>query len=325
MNMMRQSLRFAIGQIVEYGPPLFIATFMMAIMNASVDAQQNQDIQKDIEQLLRESQVTGREGLQKYLDEAGNYTYKWRKIVRRKDSNHKLREESEVYEVYPPALRHKVKMNRGRLAALIEKNGKPVPADRIEKDRLKIGKRLESYQTDDQRSKEPRPEITCGSCLQFSVWQKTPMTSRSVAVSSDELIEKCDFEQVGREKVNGRQAIRLHFRPKPGAQFGDETGYLAGFEGEVWIDEKDRLMIRLTASPQGVKFERSDSAYLLENAAVVIDRARLGDGVWTIRLGRFDGIKYAGKLLWLDEEFSIEWFDHKRYQVDSEKEIINKP
>ncbi|MGH9767513.1 MAG: hypothetical protein ACREAB_08785 [Blastocatellia bacterium] len=255
-----------------------------------------------------------------------NYTFKRRKIRRERSRNGASDEHSEVFEVYPPPFRRSRGGRRFKTSVLIEKDSKPVSPERIEKERLKVGRSLERFERESNPITEPlvvKPDsLTWGN---FSVIINMPFTSKRVDFRGDELFDKCDFDHPYRENVAGRNTIALRFHPRPEAVFGETAKYLSNFVGVIWVDEADKFIFRLAAWPQGVKFDLNDSDHMLENAAVAIDYTRTKEGLWFCRMGRMNAVKYPKALLWLTDDFSLEWFDYKLYKVDSEKEKLSVP
>jgi hypothetical protein len=152
-----------------------------------------------------------------------------------------------------------------------------------------------------------------------------PFANKRVDFRGDEFFNKCEFDHPYRESVAGRNTIALRFQPRPDVVFSEPARYFSNFKGVIWVDEADKFIFRLAAWPQGAEFDSNDSDHLLENAAVAIDYARTEEGLWFCRMGRMNAVRYPKALLWLREDFLLEWFDYKLYKVDSEKEKLSVP
>jgi len=283
----------------------------------------------NVAEFLRECREMSVKKIEESWRELENYTFKSRKTRRGQSRNGADDEHSEVFEIYPAPLRRSRGGRRFKMGALIEKDGKPVSPERIGKERLKVGRNLERFERESDPITEPlsvKPDSMAW--FSFSVIKNVmamPFANERIDFRGDEFFDKCEFDKPYRDNVSGRDTIALHFHPRPGAVFGERTKYLSSFEGIIWIDEAEKFIFRLAAWPRGAKFDLSGSDHLLENAAVAVDYARTKEGLWFRRMGRMNAVKYPKALLWLTDDFSLEWFDYKLYKVDSEKEKLSVP
>jgi hypothetical protein len=255
-----------------------------------------------------------------------NYTFKSRKTRREQSKNGAGAEHYEVFEVYPLPLRKRRSGKDFKTGVLIEKDGKPVSHERIEKERLRVGRNLERFERESDPVTEPLvAEPGAIDWLSFSVTLNMPFANKRVDFRGDEFFNKCEFNRPFRDRVAGRDTIAIRFHPRPAAVFSETAKYFSNFEGVIWVDEADKFIFRLAAWPRGAKFDSNDSDHLLENAAVAIDYARDEEGFWFCRTGRMNAVRYPKALLWLREDFLLERFDYKLYKVDSEKEKLSVP
>lgn len=284
----------------------------------------------NVTEFLRECREESVKKVEESRRQLGNYAFKWRKTWREQSRNGPD-EHSEVFEVYPPPFRKWRAGERFKLDSdvMIEKDGKPVSRERIEKERLKVGRNLERFERASDPYTDPlfkKPD----SMAWFSLGVHKnviamPFANERIEFLGDEFFDQCEFDKPYRDNVSGRDTIALRFHQRQGAVFSERTKYLSNFEGIIWVDEADKFIFRLAAWPQGVKFDSNDSYHLLENAAVAIDHTRTKEGLWFRRMGRMNALKYPRALLWLKYDFSLEWFDYKLYKVDSEKEKLSVP
>lgn len=274
----------------------------------------------NIAELLREAETRSCQIRREQAPQYENYSYKTRYVIREKERDGKIREDSAVHEIYTPpwGRRH---LSGRRVNVLIEKNGKPVAPEKIEKERLKAGKNLERYE------KEPRQseQIECAGWGVAFRRVKSLGQDEVVGLAVSEVIEQCEFDDLRSEKIEGRDTISIRFRPRPGALFSERSKFLPQFEGRIWIDAVDKMVCRLAAYPRGTEFERKTSDDLLENAALAFAYTRTREGVWMPRYHRVNGLKYRGSLLWHTQDFLYEYVDFTYFKTDSEKEKIIAP
>lgn len=294
--------------------------------SASAQDAKEQSVEKiNVVEFLRECRESSLKKAEESRRQSENYTFKWRK-TRRERSKSGADEHSEVFEIYPPPFRKWRGGGSFKFGVLIEKDGKPVSPERIEKGRLKVGRNLERFERESDSISEPPVAVSDSMAwFSFGVHLNVPFVSKKVDFRGDEFFDKVKFDHPYRESVAGRDAIALRFRPRPDAVFSETAKYLSNFEGVIWVDEADKFIFRLAAWPQGAKFDSNDSDNLLGNATVAIDYTRAKEGLWFRRMGRMNALKYPKALLWLTEDFSLEWFDYKLYKVDSEKEKLSAP
>lgn len=284
---------------------------------------QTQD-SSDIPKLLSEVKRNSDENWRKVIAEHPNYTYKWRKVWRRADKQGQIKETSELYELFFP-IKCRIKKCR-TVTVLLAENGKPLAAEKIEKQRAKAGEKLERMETDEQAQQLPLNQTYPLHWMRFDYYVRRPFSAEPkiiVSIDGQEILEKCEFFALTRELVNGRETIGLSFRPRADAVFGEETKYMPQAEGKIWIDAADKVLIRLAIWQKGTKFNETSSSYLLERAALARDMTRTEEGIWFPRLGRINGLAYPNLFAEMKSDFGIENFDHHRFNTEVKKVEIN--
>lgn len=256
-----------------------------------------------------------------------DYSFKWRRVLRKKDGAGNLKEESELYEVFAPTARCWTKDCRHAMV-LLEENGKALPPERIEKERLKVGKKMEQAEREAKATAEtPRTVATDLNWMRFYVRFKKVFGEASLFIlDGQEILEKCDFTSARRERVAGREMIAVDFRPRLGATFGKRNAYMPQVEGRIWIDALDKVFVRLAAWPQGMKFDAAASSDdLLNHAAVAYDLVRTKEGIWFFRFGRINGAEFSELFPKLKTDFSIEQFDYINFRVEVQNIQVQAP
>ena len=160
---------------------------------------------------------------------------------------------------------------------LLEKNGKPVP-----------------------NSKPERQE------------QRVRAGRRSTV---DDTVNVLEFAIDRRETVNGRSAIVVRFEPKRGAEAETREGRMAkAFHGSIWVDEAAREVMRVEATAiDDLSYGLGLIARMRKGSAVTLIRERIDDKIWLPTSIKFKG---DGRALFalrkLNIDFSVEWFDYRR-------------
>jgi hypothetical protein len=332
-ELLNRSLHKQIRRMPEMKTMRLLCCFLIGLTSLSIQAWPSASAQSAKEQekiniadFLRECREASLKKVEESRRQLENYTFKTRKTRREQSRNGPGAEHYEVFEVYPLPFRKRRGGGDFKTRVLIEKDGKPVSPERIEKERLKIGRNLEKFERESDRIAElPVAGPGATAWLNFSVILIMPFANKKVDFRGDEFFDNCEFDHPYRESVAGRRAIALRFHPRPDAVFSENAKYFSNFEGIIWVDEADKFIFRVAAWPRGAKFDSNNSDHLLENAAVAIDYARAKEGFWFCRTGRMNAVRYPKALLWLREDFLLECFDYKLYKVDSEKEKLSVP
>ena len=297
---------------------IFLATFSPAFS-------QKQD-SIDIPELLREAKQKSDDNWRRVVAEYRNYTYKWLIVRRKADKNGQIKEESELYELFFP-VKCRVK-NCRKATVLLAENGEPISAEKIGKQRIKAGEKLERMEND-AKALELLPNLYIQpQWMRFGYYIRHPFSAEQkliVSIDGQEILEKCEFFAPTREIINGRETIALNFRPRADAIFNEETKYMPQTEGKIWIDAADKVFIRLAIWQKGTKFSETSSDYLFENAALARDMTLTKEGIWFPHLGRINGLKHANLFIDKINDFSLENFDHHFFKTEVKAVEIKNP
>lgn len=166
-------------------------------MSPSASAQNTKEQEKIIvAEFLRECREASVKKIEQSRRQSENYTFKSRKTLREQSKNGAGDERSEVYEVYPAPLRRSRGGRRIKLSVLIEKDGKPVSTERIEKGRLKVGQDLERFERESDPITESmfeKPDSMAW--FDFSVIKNAivmPFANEKIDFRGDEFFDKCE-------------------------------------------------------------------------------------------------------------------------------------
>ena len=160
---------------------------------------------------------------------------------------------------------------------LVEKNGKPVPGSKPERQERRL---------------------------------------RAQAVSSvDDTVSALTFAIDRRELVGGRKMIVVRFEPKKNADPKTREGKLAtAFKGLIWVDEEAREVSKVEATAiDEMSYGFGLLARLNKGGIVTLTRQRVDDRIWLPTRITFKGNGRALLALRkLTIDFVVEWFDYKR-------------
>ena len=280
----------------------------------------------DIPKLLQEVKLKSDENYRKVNSEIINYAYKLRQNWREADKQGRVKETSELYELFLPT---KCPIKKCRAVfVLLEKNGKPLAAAKIEKQRAKASEKFQKWEADPQAQElTPIPSDKLF-WMKFAYYIRRPnskMYETVVRIDGQEILEKCEFFAPTSETVNGRETIGLSFRPRADAVFDPLTNYMPQTEGKIWIDAQEKVMIRAAVWEKGTKFAETTSDYLLAHAALARDMTRTAEGIWFDRFGRINGLNYPNLFAKMKGDYSLEFFDHHRFNTEIKDVEIQNP
>jgi hypothetical protein len=201
---------------------------------------------------------------------------------------------SSSYEVYPSA-------EPGHTyRKLVERDGKALPPDDLAKEDRK------------QQEKEAR------------VAARSPQVQAERRLKEAEAIAEIfrifEFSVVGRETLEGRDAILVTFAPRPDAGPATRTGkILKKFSGRAWVDEKDRQLVRVEAElSDDLSFGFGILAKLKKGARAEMQRRKVNDEIWLPAQARFVGNARLFLVKGIHVDTVSEYSDYKKFTVATE-------
>ncbi len=227
-----------------------------------------------------------------------NYTYQQRNSQKHLDKNGRVKKiETRLYEIFPDT-------DAGlTYRRLVEKDGKRVSESELKKqdreyekrrsDREK--KRLKSSAADEEKAKKEEREAI------------------------DEAFRVFEIVMEGRETIDGRPAIRLSFKPKPGLKAKSrEVKILQNFAGHVWFDENLYELVRLEVEAiQDVSFGFGVLAKLHKGAKGLFERRLFNEEVWLPSTTQFSGSLRLLLVKGMRMEVTDEFFDYRKFSVET--------
>jgi hypothetical protein len=158
---------------------------------------------------------------------------------------------------------------------LLEKNGKPVPGTRAEKQERRI---------------------------------------RQGPSSVDDTVATLKFGADRREMFEGRNAIVVRFEPRPDAKPQTREGKLAkSFSGLIWIDEAAKEVMRVEAiAVEDMSYGLGFVARLKKGSIVTLTRERIDQHIWLPTSIKFKATGRALLVRSLNIDFAVDWFDYRR-------------
>jgi hypothetical protein len=250
----------------------------------------------DIPSLVKEAYCKGAG------DTLTEYSYTMNSASRTVDKKGKTKEASTTYEVFIPTLKSGTK-GKGVLV-VTSRNGVPLSAIELEKERAKAGKQLEKAEEKNasETSEEPEGDPNVKGMSPLGMYTHTTTSHSSLgkkdsaSLAIHTFLKTCNLTLVRREKHDGRETLIFTFAPRPDAAFKDDEKYVAQLTGEIWIDAQDRIVTRLagwpTLNPNPATPANQPQPSGERPPAVYVEMMRLPEGVWLPHLIRLNGADY---------------------------------
>jgi len=215
------------------------------------------------------------------------YTYQLEMSKHRKNRRGEIEKFSEVYEVYVPPLK-KDRLTQ-QIMVTTSRDGKPVSAKDLEKERLRAGEKLEKAEKEAQGQQTESPSFLAwcsgnspiGTYFTFVI--AAGAMERKLRFTPLSILRSCTFDSPRYEDLNGRRMIALTFKPREGFEYAAEDRYLSKLMGTIWIDAEEKIAARIEAWPvSGDSLEGSIKAHkaLGKGAVITYEQVRLPEGVW---------------------------------------------
>lgn len=265
--------------------------------------QDSQAIRCPIQKLVAELQINADE-IETLLD---TYSYIQKQTSRAAGKDGVLRETaSETFQL---------SFYKGnRIRRLIERNGKRLNEKDQEKEDKAVQKRVEEIEKR-IAEKEAKPG---------------QVSENSRRVSIAELLRASRLINPRRERPRGRDVIVFDFEPNPNFDYNNAKSMLKLFgktAGVMWIDEKDKQVVRLEASlADSFNIGGGVVAKLRKGASFVIEQERVNNEIWLPSLADINMSIRVLLLKGIDINQMVRSYDYKKFATAVEgAKVGDKP
>ncbi len=234
------------------------------------------------------------------------YTFAEKHTERRFDGKGNVKKvTSAAYEVYPSP------DPRRTYRKLVARNGSPLTAEELAKE--------------DRKQTEKEAKAAAREAAQDV--QKHAATQeerrRKEAAAIEDLFRVYDIRIVGREALDGRDAILFTFAPRQGAEAATKAGKVAKkFAGRAWIDEEDRQLVRVEAELiDDLSYGLGILAKLKKGCRARIERRKVNGEIWLPSEAHFVGQARLLLVKGLNIDALSEYSDYKKFTVGTEATV----
>lgn len=239
-------------------------------------------------------------------ERAKDYTYVSHSLYHEKDSGGKvLKTEQETREYFL--------LYGEPYARVIEKDGKPLPADEARKEQQKIDRLAAKRRVETPAEREDR----------IARWKKERLKQREVAL---EIPEAFDFTLVREEVVAGRKTWVIDAEPRPGYQPKNwRSGMLKKFRGRMWIDQGEYQWVRMEGEAIDTVSFGLFLARLAKGSKIVFEQTRVNDEVWMPKYFRVDLDARLALFKRMIGDQEVRFSDYRKFQAESRIVSLEEP
>ena len=233
------------------------------------------------------------------------YAFSEREVEQKRDGEGRVREEKvKVYEVYP-ALPGEEPYRR-----LIEEDGRPVPADKLEKQDRERQKKVEAYARD-LAARSPKDIERAQRDYQKEMAER--------AADIDDIFNVFDIRMTGREAIDGHSTIALDLTPKTDAKPRTRSGgIMKHFKARAWISESEYELVKIDVEAiDDISFGLGLLAKLQRGATATYLRRKINGEAWLPAKMTYAG---SGRLLMVRQlrlAGYSEFFNYRRFSVET--------
>ncbi len=238
------------------------------------------------------------------------YTFTERQTQRRLDGKGSVKKiTSALYEVYPsPEPGHTYRK-------LVSRDGKPLTPEQLAEE--------------DRKQQKKEGKLSAALIKPDDPDRAAAKAERRLKENQtiEELFRVYDIAIVGRETIEGRNAIVLTFAPRPGVEATTKAGrILKKFAGRAWIDEEDRQLVRVEGRLiDDLSFGFGILARLKKGARAELARRKINDEIWLPSEARFIGQARLLLVKGLNIDALSEYSDYRKFSVATEASVKPDP
>ncbi|HJZ74367.1 MAG TPA: hypothetical protein VKE51_21670 [Vicinamibacterales bacterium] len=280
----------------------FAATVVLSLLAAPRQAQKPLP---DQQVFLEET----RKHLDTDADRQTGYMYtETRRMQKLDKSGHASGESIKILESYPGL------PGEERWERVLSEDGRAVPPPELERRDRERQKHVEEY----ARKLEKEPAQT-----KAKEERERERRRRELSESIDDIPRVYDVRMVGREVIDGHDAIVIALTPRPDAKPRTRNGdIMRKFNARAWISESEYQLIRLDVEAiDTVSFGLGMLARVHKGSRASFQRRKVNDESWLPALATYSFSVRVGLVAVMRRGGSVEFSNYKKFGVDSSYRI----
>ncbi|MET0753872.1 MAG: hypothetical protein ABWZ66_10885, partial [Pyrinomonadaceae bacterium] len=150
--------------------------------------------------------------------------------------------------------------------------------------------------------------------------------SQNVTVDVLKLLKNAHLSNLQRKQIDGNEIVVIEFAPNPGAILEKSLSYLSKIEGQIWIDETAKRIIRVEGFAPGefakLKEKTNDERKL--EAVFLFSQTKVAEGFWFPQIVWLNFSKHPEIYASFEVEFTFSNYKKGtvdiQYQEDKQKD-----
>ncbi len=266
------------------------------------------------ETLLEDAARNGQKMYRRLL----NYTYSLKSTKRKLMRGGWIdNEEVQMLEAYPVHTHHEL--------VLMSNNGKKVPEWLIQQQRVDSGKILEKDQTQEETKKQTGDQALTNVSSYITAGASGFENGKFNTLAFDPaiIVKNSEFSAPHYEKIGELLTLAIDFKIRPEAELNAKHAYLKNFQGTIWIEDKEKIIVRIEAAP--IDKETKVKSAKPGKTILFYEQQKISTGVWAPHIIRLNSGGKAAAFNGLNWDVIFEFNSFQKFNTTADEEKINKP
>lgn len=228
-----------------------------------------------------------------------NYSY----LMKVSFERHKFggRKFTRLYEAILPS---RFSLNRmySHLFVLLKDSEKMISDEQIMLARKNIAKELEKAESEEEK----KPTETEKLPEDGGYWTMgVSANSQRIEVDVVKLLKKARLSNLQRKQIEGRSVVLIEFAPNPASAFEKPLSYLSKIEGQIWIDEIAKRIIKIEGFATGefAKLKEKTDGERQKEIVFLFSQTKVAEGFWFPQNVRLNFAKHPEIFANIEVEF----------------------
>jgi hypothetical protein len=204
-------------------------------------------------------------------------------------------------------------------------NGKKLPDWLLQQQRAEVGRALEkdqiSEQTKNQNSEQMLANVSSFITVGASGLEKGLL--KTLSFDPAIIVKHSEFSAPRYEKIGDLLTLATDFKIRPDADLDVKYEYLKNFQGTIWLEEKDKIILRIEGLP--IDKETKTKSAKPGKTILFYEQQKIATGVWAPRLIRLNSGGKSAVFNGLNWDVIFEFGAFHKFNTTAEEEKINKP
>ena len=245
-----------------------------------------------------------------------NYTYELKSTKRKLMRGGWVEnEETQVMEAYPVRSHHELVMTSS--------NGKKLPDWLLQQQRVDVGKELEKDQLAQETKTQTSDQANVSSFITVGASGLEKGLLKTLSFDPAVIVKNSEFSAPRYEKIGDILTLATDFKIRPDAELGAKYDYLKNFQGTIWVEEKDKIILRIEGLP--IDKETKIKSAKPGKTILFYEQQKIATGIWVPRLIRLNSGGKSAVFNGLNWDVMFEFGAFHKFNTTADEEKIIKP